>query len=130
MTRMIALAVLLAVVSSDAAAEWIKVGGASSADIYVDPATIRRTGNIVEVVALYDLKTAIVSKTNGIPYASQKSQSDYNCVETKWRMLQFWWYSKNMGEGKMVEAEADTYEWAPVRPGSGAQILWQRVCGK
>lgn len=124
------LMVLLAVVSHDAAAEWVKVAGASSADIYVDPATIRRTGNIVGVVALYDLKTAIVGAANDIPYLSQKSQTEYNCVEGKWRMVQFSWYSKNMGEGKMVESVTDSYEWAQVPPRTGANILWRVACGK
>ena len=121
---------LLAVVSSGAAAEWVKVGETSSATVYVDPATVRRDGDLVKIETLYDLKAAIVSKNNGKAYTSQKSQSAYDCKEAQWRMLSFSWYSKNMSEGKMVEYLSDTYKWEPIRPGSGVEMLWQFACGK
>ena len=77
---------------------------------------------------LHDLKSAIVSKTNGKPYASQKLQSEYDCRDVRWRMLHFSWYSRNMGAGEMVEYLADSYKWDPVPPGSGVEVLWQFAC--
>lgn len=124
------LAVLLAVVSGSAAAEWVWVGNTSNAAIYLDSATIRRTGDIVNMGVLYDLKTAVLSETNGIHYASQKLQSEYDCKEEQWRVLYFSWYSGNMGDGKMVEYVADSFKWKPVPPGSGAEALWQLACGE
>ena len=124
------LMMLLAVVSGRAAAEWVWVGDTSTAAIYWDPATIRRTGNIVNMGVLHDLKTAVLSETNGIHYASQKLQAEYDCKEEQWRMLYFSWYSGNMGGGKMVEYLADSFKWKPVPLGSGVEALWQLACGK
>ncbi|MCX7141995.1 MAG: hypothetical protein NT123_13130 [Proteobacteria bacterium] len=124
------LTILLAIVCGNAAAEWIKLTELEAGSVYVDPASVLRDGDVVKLGSLYDLKSAIVSMTNGKPYASQKLQSEYDCRGEKWRMLHFSWHSGKMGEGKMVEYLADAYAWAPVPPGSGVQILWDFACGK
>lgn len=46
------LLVLLVMASSGAAAEWVKVGDSPAPDgfdVYADPATIRRAGNMVKM---------------------------------------------------------------------------------
>jgi hypothetical protein len=48
--RRLILSVLLAVVSSSAAAEWVEVGRADTITAYADPATIRKAGNMVDNV--------------------------------------------------------------------------------
>lgn len=128
--RKVMLMVLPAVVSGSVAAEWVEVGYTSVATVYVDPATIRRNGNLVKMETLYNLKTAIVSMTNGKPYVSQKMQSEFDCKEEKWRMHYFSWYSRNMGGGEMVEHVSDSYAWRPVPPGSGNEIFWEIACDK
>ena len=124
------LTLLLALLSHSAAAQWVEVGDTGNATVYVDPATIRRAGSMVKMGTLYDLKTAVVSKTNGKRYLSQKMQTEYDCREARWRMLHFSWHSGNMGGGEMVESLSDSYKWEPVPPGSGVEILWQLACGR
>jgi hypothetical protein len=128
--RKIVVTMLLTVMSSSAGAEWVRAGDTGNAAIYFDPATLSRAGNIVNMDVLYDLKAAVHSMTNGNQYASQKSQTEYDCKDKQWRMLNFSWYSGNMGAGKMVEYLADAFKWEPVPPGSGVEALWQLACGK
>ncbi len=124
------LAIVLAAVSASAVAEWVWAGDTSNAAIYFDPGTISRTGDIANMGVLHNLKTPVLSETNGIHYASQKLQSEYDCREEQWRMLYFYWYSGTMGAGKMVEYHADAFKWNPVPSGSAAEALWRLACGK
>jgi hypothetical protein len=124
------LMMLLAVVSSSAAAAWVKVVKLEAGSLYVDPATIRSDGNLVRIGALYDLNTPVIKETNGKPYASQKVQSEFDCKEKLWRMLEYSWYTGKMGEGQMVENFAESYKLKPIRSGSAAEIMWKLACAK
>jgi hypothetical protein len=130
MKRRPVLALLLMVVSSSAAAEWIRVTELEAGSVYVDPATIRRDGDWVKMGTLIELKTAFVSKTNGRPYQSQKLQGEFDCEKEQWRQSSVSWYSGNMGEGKMVEYISDSYKWEPIRAGSAVEVLRQFACSK
>ena len=124
------LMILLSVVSGSAAAEWVKVAKLEAGSLYVDPATIRSDGNLVIIGTLYDLETPVINETNGKPYVSQKLQSEYDCKEKRWRMLEYSWYTGKMGEGQMVENFSDSYKLKPIPSGSAAEIMWKLACGK
>ena len=124
------LMMLLAVVSSSAAAEWVEVVKLEAGSLYVDPATIRSDGNLVRIGTLYDLNTPVFDQTNGKPYVSQKLQSEIDCKEKLWRMLEYSWYTGKMGEGQMVENFSDSYKLKPIPSGSAAEIMWKLACGK
>ena len=120
--------VLMTVACGSAAADWIKVAELGAGSIFVDPATIRRDGNVAAMGTLYHLKTPVLSKTNGQPYASQKLQSEYDCKDEQWRVITSSWHSKNMGEGKMVEYLADARKWENIPRESGVKLLWELAC--
>ena len=63
------LVMLLAVVSSSASAAWVKVSISEAGTGYVDPATIRKTGDKVTMSEMTDYK--IVPDTT-FPYKSVK----------------------------------------------------------
>jgi len=52
------LAILLAVASSSAAAEWVEVDSDETLTFYINPTTIRRDGNLVRMWELLEYKTA------------------------------------------------------------------------
>ena len=121
---------LLAVVSSSAVAEWVNVGEsrAQTATIYVDPATIHKDGNKVEMWILFDLKKAEVSF--GSPYMSRKRQAEFDCMMGQVRSLSVSFHSDNMGEGNVVNNESDSGDWLPALPGSVVEKVWRIACGK
>ena len=86
----VVLMMLLAVVSSSAMAEWIKIGSTSMADqtvtYYADPATIRKSGNMVKMWNLSDFKSA-KDAGNGNIYMSTKAQYEFDCKEEQTRLL-------------------------------------------
>ena len=120
--------VLLAVVCGGARADWVKVEGNAFVASYADPATILKAGDKVKMWALTDFKTAI--KNGGNPYLSKKTQHEYDCKESRWRLLEFSYYAENMGKGKLVYSENGPGDWEALMPGSGTRVRWKIACGK
>jgi hypothetical protein len=92
------LTMLLAIVSSSATAEWVAVSRDETSAMYADPATIRRTGDMVEMSTLLDFKAA-QARPYGTPYMSQKTQHEYDCKGHRARIIHFLRYSETMGGG-------------------------------
>jgi len=124
------LMMLLAVVSSSAAAGWGVVGKNDGGTAYADPATIRKAGNIVTMWTLLDFKTANVEAESGNRYMSAKSQNEYDCKEKRTRRLVVSYHSGNMGDGRAVHSNSESGKWVPVPPDSGFELLWKSACGK
>lgn len=124
---------LLVLVSSAAAAEWVKFADAGSGDAYydtyVDPATIRKSGNMAKMWMLFDFKTTQV--LGGDRYLSVKSQQEYDCKDERDRTLYFMYQTGNMGNGGVIQSSDGTPgKWTPVPPGSFREALWNYACGK
>ena len=123
------LMMLLAVASSSAMAEWVKLGENETAATYADPATISKTGNLVKMWRLIDLHKA-VSIASDKPFMSSKGQEEYDCEEERTRILALSFHSENMGGGEVVHSEASPAKWEPVRARSIGETLWKFGCGK
>lgn len=128
----LAIATLLAGVSSSVAAEWVEIGGASEGGmtVYADPATIRKAGNMVKMWSLFDFEKSRVGATGKHVYMSAKGQDEYDCNEDQSRTLYSSRHSGNMGKGKVVYSDADPDRWEPVPPQSVIGALWKFACGK
>ena len=117
-----AILMILLVVSGCAMFKWIKIGD-SSADggynIYADPATVSRSGDLVKMWELNDYKTAQAS-ASGSRFLSSRAQIEYDCKEARMRQLFSTRYSGNMGEGEIayVNDDGTSGTWRPVSPDS------------
>jgi hypothetical protein len=79
MNRLMMLIVLILSVTS-AWAEWTEIGRTGDGTIYIDYATIRRSGNLANVWWLTDFAK---------PSWSQKYQGQYDCERQQSRVLAF-----------------------------------------
>jgi len=122
------LMMLLAVASHSAMADWINVGSNENTTLYVNPADIKRAGNMATMWTMTDYKTA--QKDMGEKYLSAKDQNEYDCKEIKTRRRASSQHSENMGKGKVVYSDSYTTRWKPVPPDSGIEILWKFACIK
>jgi hypothetical protein len=120
---------LLAVVSSSAAAEWVEVFRDEAITVYADPATIRMAGNRATMWVLYDYKS-VQSSNSSKPYRSSKKQSEYDCKEDQSRILSLTAHSGNMAEVDTVFSLSKPEEWEPVPLSSLAELMWKIACGK
>ena len=122
------LMLLLFVMSSSAAAAWVLAGRNEITSAYADPASIRRTGDMVRMWDMFDLKTA--RELDKKPYLSMKREVEYDCKEERSRLLFFSGHSKNMADGEVVYSSSDPHDWEPISSSSGNETLWKFACGK
>jgi hypothetical protein len=127
MSRLLMPILLLTLSVSSAWAEWTEIGGTDDGmSVYIDYATMRRTGNLVEFWRLIDLKTT--QKLIGVRFLSGKSQWQYDCLEEQERGLAFTYFSRNMGKGVVVSSFSDPGKWQPVAPASIGASIFKIVC--
>ena len=86
------LTLMLVVISSSVMAEWVEVGKSKNFIVYVDSASIRRSGNMVKVWSLHDYKIA----QGSVPYKSSTLEREHDCKEKQARQLFLVFYSKNI----------------------------------
>lgn len=120
---------ILAIVSGGAGAEWVVAGRDETWTVYFDPATIRRTGDIVKMWRLFDFRTTQV-REGFKPFMSSRGQHEYDCKEERARMLSVSWHSGSMTSGDVVASTSNPGSWDPVPPDSTIELLWQMACGK
>ena len=128
-----AIFLMLLLVSGCALFKWVKIGD-STADggynIYADPATVSRSGDLVKMWELNDYKTAQVS-AGGSRFLSSRAQIEYDCKESRMRQLFFTQYSENMGEGKIAYVnDSASGNWMPVAPDGIAAKNLKVACAK
>jgi hypothetical protein len=127
--RKLVLMMLLAVVSSNAMAEWISIGEGERRVSYIDLNTISKSGNLVKVWVMFDLKEA--KSAEGIKFLSSANQIEVDCKEELIHMLAMTAYSKNMAQGIALKSIYDVHdEWHPVPPNSGESNIWKIACGR
>jgi hypothetical protein len=127
--KKIILMLLLAFASSNAMAEWVGVAHNGVATMYANPATIRKTGNIVKMWTMSDYATQ-QSLENYIYYFSSSAQQEYDCKEEQFRVLFYSFYSERMLAGNVVFTDNPPSPWIPITPGSFGESMWKVACGK
>jgi len=112
-------------------AEWVRVEKNDQAEmtVYVDPDTIRRNGDVVELWALLDFKR--IQTEPGHAYLSAKAHREIDCTEERIRLLALAAFSGNMGSGEVVYRYSDSNDQGiSVEPGSVAESLFNFVCNE
>ena len=126
------LTLILFVLSSNAAAEWLEVDTSSRIGLtaYADPATISISGNKAEMWVLYDYKTVQTNARK--PYMSIRGQWRYDCKEKKEQPIYEILLSDNMGRGDVIGKSIydASIKWMSVAPESVGMAFWKLACKK
>ena len=128
-----AVASLLLLHAAAASAEWVKAGEVEdgAAIVYVDPASVKRSGGNSETARLWVLRDYRAVRTVGRDHAlSAKEQWEIDCKGYQARMLEFSWMSEKMGAGSVVIANRDGGNWRLVAPATVVEMLWKTACAK
>jgi hypothetical protein len=120
---------LLAIVSSNAVADWVAVGSSKTDTLYVEPTTIRGTDDRARMWALNDYKVT-QRLDNREPFKSEKAEYEYDCKQSQSRLLYFTSHTENMAGGEVADFNVAPGEWVPVSPKSEIEVLWKIACGK
>ncbi len=120
------LILILAVVSSSAMAEWVKIGTTTDGrTYYADPTTIRKLGNKVKMWRLTDYKLA----KEPVATLSIRAKEEYDCKEKRYRWLFMASYSEPMGRGAVDEIRNERSDWKLVSSGTIVGDLLEFACG-
>ena len=87
-------------------AEWVKIDSSDSIDKYIDPATIRKYGNLVRVWEIHDHKQR--NKEGGL---SIRARTEYDCKQERWRVLSFSSHSGLMASGTNLFQTGEETTW-------------------
>lgn len=127
--KQVILFLIFAIFSSSAAAEWTKVNQTAAFTMYIDKTAITKNenGNLVHLWRMDDFIRS--QTTKGKSRFSLKIQHEYDCENFQLRVLGFYWYSGQMGEGEVVYSNnVPSSEQMPIIPGSYDERVWQIVC--
>jgi hypothetical protein len=125
------LTLMLAVMSSSAMAEWVRVDYNSDKGVttYVNFFTILKSGDTIKMWDLRDYKKG--QELAFLPlYMSVKRQSEFNCKEKQIKRLYVSYHAKNMGKGKVIYSDKNPEDWSTVSPDSIDKELWELACRK
>ena len=126
--RKVIVMMLLAAASSSVMAEWVVVDESSFGKTYVNPGTIRRSGDLVKVWELIDFKKS--QEHGGESFFSFTSEVEYDCVRKSFQILQTAGLTGHMATGSVIAGGSGSRPWSPVTGGTAAERSWHFVCGK
>ena len=119
----------LLVSSGPAYADWMSLGASDSGTtVYADLATLRREGDLVQMLVLFDFKTTQTKAD--VSFLSAKAQMEYDCAEQRYEGLAVTYFSGNMGNGQLVDRSSGKGKRLRVSPDSLDQALWKLACDK
>ena len=119
----------MAAADSGAAVQWTLLGSSvanGGMDVYIAPATIRRSGDKARMLGLLDFKTRQVIE--GKPFFSARNEYEYDCARPRQRMLATTGFAGPMGKGAVVGSSASPFPWEPVGSSGPAFEHWQVAC--
>lgn len=109
-------------------AEWVLVDRNDQVKVYVDSDIISRSGEVVRVWVLDDLKTAHTRGFNS--FLSTRAQEEHDCAKQRFRLVAIERFAGNMGTGNSIYKKTGESAWAPIPRETMAQSVWKFVCGK
>lgn len=111
-------------------AEWVllRTIGGGEVKVYVDPATIKRNGNVVEFSTLIDYAT--VRSLSGAPFRSATMQDEIDCIGKQSRTLAVTSHSEAMAGGHVVSTSTGYAPWTPIAPKTIPSATSRFVCKK
>ena len=95
-------------------------------DVYVAPASIRRSGDRARMLGLFDFKTR--RSVEGKVFLSARNDYEYDCARARQRMLSTTGFSGPMGKGAVVDSSDNPLPWEPVGTSGVAFEHWQVAC--
>jgi len=117
-------------VSTLVRADWkhITRGGDTGFDVYGNPSSIRKDGNLVKMWSIKDYDN--FQNSGEIEYLSTKTLEEYDCKGELTRQIAISVYADNMAGGQIVHANEKVGIWRPVSPESVGEVIFKFACSK
>jgi hypothetical protein len=126
--RKLLLGLALCVVATAASAERVLVEiSAIGTKLYADPATKKRTGNVVRMWIFYDYSKPL-QMVGGKTYYSARYYDQYNCAERTNQTFQLAAFAGKMPTGDVVGTHNQPFDKSFVAPGTTAEAMLDFAC--
>lgn len=126
--------ILLVLSGGPAFAEWVALESQYQSlglqTVYVDPATIRREGDLVTLWQLTDYTWKQGNIIGSRRFASTTTHKEFDCTGKRVRLLAFTDFLGHMGTGSAASGYVDQDTWLPVEPETLNHALWEVACGQ
>lgn len=119
------LTLLLTLAAAPAWADWVKVSETDEVTFYIDPATIRKDGNLRRVWEIQDLK-----KPDKEGVMSRRGLLEYDCKDERDRVLSFSAHSDPMAGGKLLFSLNEPGKWDYIPPETLRRTTMRIACAK
>ena len=109
--------------------QWTLLGSSvanGGTDVYIAPASVRRSGDKARMYNLYDFKTRQV--IDGKAFFSARNEFEYDCARSRHRMLTTTGFTGKMGKGAVVDSSDAPMAWEPVGSSGPFYEHWQVAC--
>jgi len=113
------------VLTGSALADWEKVAESDNFDRYIDPATIRKDGNLVKVWEITDYK-----KRDKDGHLSLRSRTEYDCKQERFRGLSISFHSGPMASSTTLSSWEGPFTWREIPPGTVSEEVLKIICAK
>jgi hypothetical protein len=117
---------LLVLVPAPVWGGWKAVDESGAQTTYADADSIARSGDASRMWWLLDY--ASFQRMVEVGYFSQKTRTEFDCVQRRTRMLELSLRAEHMGEGKAIYSDDTPRDWEPVETGSVTEKLWKIAC--
>ena len=125
------LLLILLSISTLVYGEWSQVSFNDDTTMYIDPQTIKKTGDLVQVSQMMNFPTGSKSPDGKVSYKSSITTEEYDCKKGLSRSLSFKWFSDIKGTGKVVYEDKNTYDFSKFTKlveGSLLNSVRKKVC--
>ena len=104
--------------------KWVKMASNEDGDFYVDPSSVMRDLNVVEMWTLIDRK-----KPDG-KYMSQSTLFEYECAKIQMRPRMHYLFEKPLGRGVGFDMNEHRPKFKPLYEGTIELKQWRIACGQ
>ena len=122
------LLLLLAAVSTCAAADWVRLWENDVLGGYVEAESVRKKGNNVMSRNMFDFRNP--SEYNGNEYRSSLLLYEFGCAKERARSLESIFYAEGKAEGAIVDSWSVPGAWHPVLPSTPLEAFMNYACEK
>lgn len=127
-TRQILLALAASMLAGSVQAEWVPLGRNENFRVYLDPQSIQKNANFVQLWQLMDFTFAQRVDTQTV-VGSIRNLVEYDCSQPRFRILAGEAYSEQMGYGQKVATDQlPDPQWEGVDPVSTSGKIRQIAC--
>ena len=113
----------LLLVTGSAWAEWVLVAEGNTANLYIDPSTIRKDGNLVKVWKISDLK-----QRHKDGELSRRVRAEYDCKQERFKLLSASFHSGAMASGTTLTTQIGSGQWEDIPPKTVGETVLKIVC--